>query len=306
MQLDSRAESGFARHAEESILAELQNARVILEPTLKNRVRDRVSGFSDKAYKVVLEGLVAARKIHGRPKLSKAGRPTKAMESYVFGAPPSPKQVVPQVLEGGALSPAELKAKVVAGVPGLSVKDYGAALSALLAAHQIHARFKLGKTGKPTKTVERYALGAPPPPAPGPFLVPVLGAWSKACEAAKKAGVSDSALIAALVKELGLNASSGEHSPVTLAEAREQVLAGVRELVRREGSGALIPIRQLRAALSLPKADFDRAVFELRDADGVILHHHEYVGSLSEAERGELVVDRYGNYYMGVALRGES
>jgi hypothetical protein len=55
----------------------------------------------------------------------------------------------------------------------------------------------------------------------------------------------------------------------------------------------------------LTKARFDAALLELYGTDAIILHHHDYVGNLSTTERDELVADRYGNYYVGVALRGE-
>jgi hypothetical protein len=78
----------------------------------------------------------------------------------------------------------------------------------------------------------------------------------------------------------------------------------VRRFVEREGSGSLIPIRKLRGSLELPKNRFDAAVLQLYADDAVILHHHDFVGSLSDAERNELVLDKHGNHYIGVALRG--
>ncbi|MGC4089519.1 MAG: hypothetical protein QM756_16835 [Polyangiaceae bacterium] len=309
MQVNSDTEAGFARYAEESILAELRNKQSVAEAALKSRVRDSVRGFNVKDYKAVLDGLVAARKIYGRPKLSKTGKPTKAVESYVFGEPPpvpTPKQAVLEALGSGALPVASLKAKVVASVPGLSAKDYNAALAALIDSREIHAHLKISAKGKPTKTAERYELGAAPPPEPGPFVSAVLAAWRKARDEGEKAGLSESALLGALLQGLGVSGAQASNQPVTRTEARQRVMNGVRELLRREGVGALIPIRKLRAVVSLAKPEFDAAVFELRDDESVILHHHEYVGSLSEAERAELVLDRYGNYFMGVALRGES
>lgn len=80
----------------------------------------------------------------------------------------------------------------------------------------------------------------------------------------------------------------------------------MRRLVEREGSGSLIPIRKLRGSLELPKSRFDAAVLQLYADNTVILHHHDYVGNLSDAERNELVLDKHGNHYIGVALRGEN
>lgn len=81
-------------------------------------------------------------------------------------------------------------------------------------------------------------------------------------------------------------------------------MGGIHELLKREGKGALISIRKLRAALTLDKERFDGAVLGLYYRDNLVLHHHDNVGNMSEAERNELILDKHGNYYVGVALAG--
>lgn len=313
MSMSASVEAGHSHRAEESILAELTTAPVA-QSMLQSRVRTRVPGLTAKDYKAVLAALVAAEKIHGRPKVGRNGRPTKSVESYALGAPPplpaAPRARAPEAflaaLQSGPLPPKELSARVKDAVPALSTKLYSEVLAELVASKTLHGRAKLTKNGRPTKSVAVYALGAPPPPDPRPFLEPVLTLWSKACRDASAAGVSEAALLAALLVALGAPSGAVAGGDAPAEDGRARVLKAVRELVAYEGNGALIPIRRLRAATGLGKNAFDAAVLALRSDDTVILHHHDFVGSLDEAERAELVRDAYGNHYVGIALRGVS
>jgi|GEM_PF-3302992 len=298
---------------EAAILAELRSTP-LAAADLKARVKRKVPGLKDKQFKPYLDALAAEERIHGRPKVGKNGKPTKTIEAYAYGAappppppPPPPRERAPKeilaILEAGPLSAAELKKRVNQRVPGLAVKDYNLVLLKLADEHQIYGRRKLSESGKPSKTIESFALGGPPAEE---FVAPVLAQWKVQRDAARLAGVGGEALVAALLE--GLKREGVEVGPSESAEPtsddREKILRGVQQLVAREGQGALIPIRKLRSALQLPKQRFDAAVLDLYANDTIILHHHDYVGSLSDAERDELVVDRHNNYYIGVALRG--
>jgi len=363
---------------------------------LKEHVLKRVTGLKDKPYKGSLGALIAAKRIHGLPKVGKNGKPTRTIEAYGLGAPPpspppappprerAPKEIL-ELLKVQALSPGDLKERLKKSVPGLAVKDLNAVLAELVESKQIYPHPKRGPKG-PTKTIEKYGLEAPPPPSPSPrerapkeilellkpralslvdlkerlkesipnlatkdltailaeltktnqiygrrkkdkngkatttiesyaiggapvdeFILPVLATWKEMRREAAAAGVRDQALVAALLDGLARDGVSVGHAspPVTQLDDSAIVLRGVRELVAREGHGALIPIRKLRGALNLPKERFDAALLGLYSSDTLILHHHDYVGNLSDAERNELVLDRHGNYYIGVALRGD-
>ena len=301
--------------AESIILAELATAS-LPPPELKKRVRAKVKGLKDKECKAHLDALIAAQRIHALFKPSKTGKPSKTIEAYSLGAPPPPpppppppRELAPDeilsLLHRGPLTPAALKTQLNENVPGLTAADFKAILAELVATRRIYARPKRDKTGKPTKTIEGYSLGGPPA---GQFIAPLLVKWKEVCSEAAAAGVTAEALAAALVEGLakqGVEIRLAE-SEAPAGDDRSDVLKGVRELVAREGHGALIPIRKLRGALRLPKDRFDTAVLELYGQDTLILHHHDYVGNLSDAERDELVLDRHGNYYIGVALRGEA
>ena len=307
--MESMDQSHSKPTPESAILAELTAAAPIAAADLQKRVLGRVAGLKAQHYKSVLDALIASRKIHGRPKLGSKGKPTKTIVSYALGAPPppppAPREVAPQAvvdaLRSGALAPTELAARLKATVPGLSANDLKAVLGELVAAGTVYGRRKRGKTGKPTKTVEVYVLGGP---EAGDFLAPVLKAWEEQRAEALGAGVKEDQLVAALLAALRVEAVSSNTAANDGVGDRDAVLRSVRQLVSREGNGALIPLRRLRGELRLSKERFDAAVLRLFAQDAIILHHHDYVGSLSAAERDDLVIDEHGNHYVGVALRG--
>jgi len=310
MQTNATEHGDSQSAIEAAILAELRSAPLDAGD-LKARVKRKVPDLKDKQFKPYLDALAATERIHGRHKIGKNGRPTKTIEAYAYGAapppPPPPRERAPNeilaLLNAGPLPASELKSQVSKRVPGLAVKDYNSILLELAEAHQIHGRRGLTEGGKPTKAIEIFALGGP---AADEFVAPVLAKWRELRLAARSAGVGDQALVVALLEGLkreGVNIQRPEPA-VPAVDDREKVLRGVQELVSREGKGALIPIRKLRSTLQLSKQRFDTAVLELYANDTIILHHHDYVGSLSDAERDELVVDRHNNYYIGVALRG--
>jgi hypothetical protein len=69
--------------------------------------------------------------------------------------------------------------------------------------------------------------------------------------------------------------------------------------------GALVSVRELRRALdfqNLSKTEFDRALLALADSQRVLLHAHDFPGSLSPADRAAMVEDEQGHVYIGVML----
>lgn len=305
----SRSESS----AESAILDELTRTPVPAT-VLRRRVCGRIPGLSDKQCKLALDALVAARKIHARPRLAKkTGKPTKTIESYAVGEPPppppAPRERAPEevlaLLAFGPVGADVLKARVRERLPQLSVKEYGEVLAELVRDAKIHGRRKRGKDGKPLKSIESYALGGLPA---NDFIAPVIELWDQQRAEAKAAGVDERALNTALLEALsarGISVQLGSNTE-SAANDRDDVLRSLQTLVAREGRGALIPISKLRNTNQLPKPRLDAAVLALYAEDAIILHHHDYVGSLSESEREQLVVDRHGNHYVGIALRGDA
>lgn len=296
-------------NAESTVLALLASSSATsteLQKLIKSKVR-----LTPEQLGALLDGLVEQRKIHGRRRKGKSGL-TRTIE-FTVGAPPPPppppREVAPKQilssLQEGPLSPGELRTRVKQALPELAVDDFTAILDDLVRAGRVYRRHKLGKNAKPTKGIEAYRLGGP---QAADFIPPVLRSWTEANSSALAAGVSSDALVGALLEALR---SAGFGTPAdgasgNLVDDRAEVLRNVQLLEAREGRGALIPIRKLRATLRLDKARFDAAVLGLYADDSIILHHHDYVGNLTEAERSELVLDRHGNHYVGVALRGDS
>jgi hypothetical protein len=223
-------------------------------------------------------------------------------------------------LRDGSLAPKELKGRVQKSFKKLSVAAWNAALEELVSRRRIYRRHKLGKTGKPLKAVESFSVDPPPPPPPSPEqlardeIVRVLqreapsAALLKTRVRAAVRGLTAKAYDEVL-KDLIVSLLSSVKSPTAATASlsdRETVLRSLRELVEREGRGSLIVMRKLRAAVSLAKDRFDAVLLALYAENEVILHHHDHVASLSAAERESLVVDNYGNHYVGVALRGGS
>jgi len=308
MQTDTMDRARSAPTPESVILSELASAPAA-PAELKLRVQDRVGKITAAAWKTALGRLETEQLIHGLKRAGKNGKPTKIVERYKLGAPPPPpppppppqelaREMILTLLQGGTPSAPDLKKRVRANVSGLPAKTYDAVIEDLVLAKKIFARRARDAKGKPKRTVERYTLGGPPP---AEFLGPVTKAWEQAKIEAKSAGLTEHELAAALLSALELSVPT---PPVAAASERELVLGGLRELVAREGSGALIAIRKLRAAVPLAKERFDAVLLELSGEDAIILHHHDYVASLSAEEREMLVVDKYGNNYVGVALRG--
>lgn len=72
-------------------------------------------------------------------------------------------------------------------------------------------------------------------------------------------------------------------------------------------AGALVTARELRQApqlrLAAKKTAVDAAVLRLAEQGRLALHRHDFPSSLNEEDRGQLVTDGRGNYYVGVAMR---
>ncbi len=73
----------------------------------------------------------------------------------------------------------------------------------------------------------------------------------------------------------------------------------MRKLEPGADSGALVTFNELRKQSSLDKKSFDTIAMELARRGVLSLHAHDYVGSLTEAERADLVNGKY----IGAAIR---
>jgi DNA-binding HxlR family transcriptional regulator len=95
-------------------------------------------------------------------------------------------------------------------------------------------------------------------------------------------------------------------APPTQIDLPQLILDRMFHLNSAAATGALVSLSELRHALQVEipgKTDFDREVLQLAEQGRVALHRHDYVSSLSQAERDALVLDQSGNHFIGIAVR---
>ena len=160
------------------------------------------------------------------------------------------------------------------------------------------------REGLPTKAIAKYALEPSPPPLPERFLSATIRELEKAARQAEPYGISMRSLFDELRRrfERQIATVTPPLQPTATAADVQRTLAALRDLQAQDPGAALIPIRKLREQLELDKSRFDGAVLALSQKGRVILHHHDFASSLSEAEREKLVMDAQGTYYVGIAL----
>lgn len=102
------------------------------------------------------------------------------------------------------------------------------------------------------------------------------------------------------------------------SEPNLSILSTMKSLEPGAASGALVPIKTLRDKIDLDKEEFDAKILRMAKDQTLSLHHHDFVSSLSQAERDELVsypttATGHGTknyqgraYVVGVAIRQHS
>jgi hypothetical protein len=99
----------------------------------------------------------------------------------------------------------------------------------------------------------------------------------------------------------GAGEPAAERASGDRGAARAAVLKALRQLERESPPGALLSVRELRARTALDKPSFDRAALELAGQGRVSLHAHDHAGALADSERGALIEDVRGVFYIGIA-----
>lgn len=98
-----------------------------------------------------------------------------------------------------------------------------------------------------------------------------------------------------------VSAEPGSETDASHGGARAAVLSALLRLERESPPGALLSVRELRARTALDKPSFDRAALELAARGRVSLHAHDHASALQESERGALIEDARGVFYIGIA-----
>jgi hypothetical protein len=207
-------------------------------------------------------------------------------------------RVVPELLRReGALTPARLKAAVKGAAPNHDplFADW---MKTALAREMLYE-----SPGKP-----KTYVADPPPPDLQLLLKKPLTELRKLLPTLEGKGITREHIADFLRAALGAGepATAKSAPPRATGSRREVFLEALRRFAADSPSGALLPVRELRARAGLGKQDFDAAALALSREGLLVLHHHDHAGSLSEAEQNALVRDALGRHYVGVALRGSA
>jgi hypothetical protein len=143
------------------------------------------------------------------------------------------------------------------------------------------------------------------PPDPATYLGKVRQEYNIVQKKLAKVGVSNQAILQALLRMLPGSGTAGVSGP---GEAPEEDLGGIviqRALETEPAAGqqAMVSLRKLRKAVGAPKESFDRAVLRLARDGFVWLHRHVDPAQMDDSERAAAVPDGSGGFYIGMVLR---
>lgn len=209
-------------------------------------------------------------------------------------------RMVPELLRrGGGLSPALIRAEVKSAAPNHD-QFFADWLKTALARKLLYER-----PGKP-----KTYVADPPPPDLKLLLKKPLAELHKLLATLEGKGITREHIVDFLRAELGVGepvVATANGEPLRASgSSREVFLEALRRFAADNPSGALLPVRELRARTGLDKQDFDAAALALSREGLLVLHLHDHAASLSEAEQNALVRDALGRHYIGVALRGSA
>lgn len=247
---------------------------------------------SAKALAPLVDECVMDGALHSIPPTTAKGKPRYWHGDVIeFG-----RRAVIKVLD--AKGP-QTESKLKAAVKALGEAPFQTIFQGLLADGAVCLHPPLGKAKK--------ELFGSQPPSPEKYLQDVGTQLTRVVAQLTAANVPRDELRRALVQLIeaaGIPfAATPSRKENATPPAQVDLIAVMRRIEPRAERGALVGFRDLRRTAQLEKGTFDRAVLELARQGRVSLHRHDYAGSLSPAERDELVVDGAGNHYIGAALR---
>ena len=257
-------------------------------PITGSQLRDRLTG----PYKLpldkieqLLERLVEEGKAHRYPAIGRSRHPrywTHGIEHYG-------REMILKALATRSLTMSDLLRRLRSSLKGLEEAAQRQLVIQLVREKALHEW--------PPMIGGRTSQYGVQPPAPRVYLEDAMR------KIANKLGVSREALAGA-ARELG------EERPAPLPKTQgnldENLLQRMVQIKLAAAQGAPLSLQELWHSLQSDgweKATFDRIVLELAKNYRVALLKHDFPGILSEQERNDLVVDAFGNYYVGIALR---
>ena len=267
------------------ILELLSNSGVISAPKIKGALRLPLEVIHQ-----ALEVLVGEDRVH-------LWQPGKTAQYSLVEPGNAAREIILNALTNGPLTEKDLVHQLRKKLAGYNAKQLKQHLSPLSHSGQVIEHPKYGKTAA------GYGLK---PPKPDLYLARAKKEIEIVHKLLAPVGVSLDAIYRALGDHLGLEtepSARGWKKPddtTPSVEAERLILEGITRLQPLGQSRALVSTRELRRLLTLRKNDFDRAVFSLAVKSRVALHHHDFPGSLRQAEREEMVRDDRGTYYVGI------
>lgn len=274
-------------------------------PATAKELAGKITGpirFSEADVQAVLERFLTAGSAHSFPPKGKAGKP----RYWHQGIQEATRRDLEKLLSTkGPQKKAQLQ-KVAAGV---SVEQFERLLQELLVAGKAFVHPPVKGAGPP--------LIGGQPPVIGPYLKEVEKSLAQVVSRLTQAGVSRDDLRRALVQLIesagisfggvgtgGTNPAERETASEVMApRSSVDLIAMMKQIEPGAERGALVGARELRRVAGVSKAEFDRTALELSRQGRISLHRHDFVASLTEAERDELVTDGAGAYFIGMALR---
>jgi len=247
------------------------------------------------------EGLARARDLASRGELY---RYLKGKTEHFFAQDPLERleRLVPELLEPEALPLSELIARLDRAAPGVTQ------LLTEWLKNAVARRLVFEHATKAIKSKAKQEKKYSTRPDLRSLLKKSLAALDTELKNTDAANVSRERVFELLATELGVKLRGYVPSPEVVEKSglRESFLNALHRLAAKNGAGALLSVRQLRAESGIDKQAFDAAALALSREGAIVLHHHDHAAALPESERSLLIRDAGGTHYVGIALRRPS
>jgi hypothetical protein len=279
-----------AHELDELILKILSRSRFGLPPNKIHKELPPSYRRSAKEIIVRLDGLLAEGRLHvWKPPIGKAKKPPAPIYLLEPLVPIISTHIIQWLTPDKVLTPAEIKKQL----PTHITKHLQVFLDPLV-------REKKVKWHPPVKG-KRLGLHEPDP---ADFLSAEI---RKVFEKGGKLGFQAEAILQAVqryTEPLPLKIKV----PLTTEETESIIFKAMTSLKPAAAQGALVYIPDLRQALrsTFPdKESFDRAILELAKVERVQLQSHSLPAELTEEQRGAMIDNGRGSYFMAVGIRME-
>jgi hypothetical protein len=273
--------------ASEVLLRSLDQSTV---PLTARQIRERLTGpykFPLVALESLLEQHVEAGRAYAYPGTGSTGKGrywTRGIEEFA-------RESVLKMVATRALPLAELLRRQRQALKGLNESAQRRLIAAMIADGSLHEW--------PPVLGSRTSRISALPPAPRLYLEDAVE------KIARKIGVTPESMAGSL-HELADSYEHGSKSSSTVSPLEDRLVERMLQVKLAAAQGAPLPLRELWHSLrseGCDKTTFDRIVLDLAASYRVTLLKHDFPGMLTPTDRAELVIDQFGNHYVGIARR---